>query len=167
MAKNKIRALEFCAELGFLVLPCAFHGHSTTEWLYDVYDYNEELSWYKKEGFRLRNMDVHYFFDSPEADFFEAPAPLIQVLNTLIETAFSKTTELFSPVEPSDEMYYPNRKAMEDAGNVQYSPLKFIQNCTSIANVIDPMDWRSFKVTPNYLRDFMVYGFCIWAIERE
>lgn len=140
--------------------------YSTTEWLYDVYDSLEEINWYEKEGFRLRYLNVHFFFDAPDEDFLKPAVPLMQVLGEVMEKKLAGETDLFPPAKPANPEYFANYTVLSPVGAPKFSAFRFLEQCTTIANAIDPLDWRSFKVDPDYLRDFMQYGFCVWTIEK-
>lgn len=166
MANLKNQALEICTELGFLVLPCAFNAHSTTQWVYDVYDYDEESNWYEEEGFRIKYLDIHYFFDSPEVGFLASAAPMMQVLGTLMETRLAENEHIFPKKDATEVEFLPNYEVMLKAGNAHYPAFRFLQQCAIIANAIDPINWKDYGVELSYLHDFMQYGFCIWKIEK-
>lgn len=166
MNQDRRTALQYCAEAGFIIMPCAYHAQSTTQWFFDVYERNEEVSWFEKDGYMLRYLRIFKFFDAPEVEEIKALRPWVDFLNMLVDRVIARDASFFPIPEVEIPEMFSIYSSLEEAGEIGMDLYELMKKSSAILNRVDPLDWTSYKVSPAYLRDYMKYGFCLSEVKK-
>lgn len=165
MKRDRLFWYEFFSDLGFLVMPCGFNWHSTTQWLFK--DTAEE-SYLSNDDFKIRLSGIHCFFYNLDDQVLQQYLPLMRFTEHLVRQRLtSRGIELNVPDHYPDVFLttirpYDNKPYLNGFSLDQHLFLWSV-----ITNEIDPMDWVKERVTPEYLSDFDAYGLCYLSIEKR